>query len=189
MTASRLADIAASLFAEDVDIPSAATSWSEAEAIAYFESGGTTAPSVLETAPVEAGIASKTSPLSIGRPMVWWSRADATISTSAYVDAHAGREKVSRVRLFHDIAGAVGEPGDLLALTGGWDYAVRVWRVQRPGSSTPLDLPDDVIAHIHSLTGAELLCELQHPDTRWVYDVDTCGYSHSGAALGLASIR
>lgn len=45
LTLAELEDIRADAFAEDVDIPAHATSWTREEALEYFENGGKSAPS------------------------------------------------------------------------------------------------------------------------------------------------
>lgn len=171
LTVERLTEIAAASFADDL-ADEASVSWSEAEVVAFFESGGAIRPSTLPTPPAIRPSKlplppSSTTPL-LGRPPLWWERAtsEETVLASSYLDAHARSETISRVRLFHDVEGAVGEPGDFLALSGGWDCVVRVWRVSRLASSEP----------------AEQLCELKHSDARWVYDLDSVGYIRDGAA-------
>ena len=168
LSETALAELAASVFAEDVGIPlPEALQWSEVEALRYFESGGADRPtSQSESADKSGDVAADTSPQPL---LAWWASGGAfvTFPTTAHIAA-ATSEKVSRVRLLHDTEGVVGEAGDLLAFSGGWDCTVRVWCVRRAAPS------------IASSTAGELLCELSHEQARWVYDLDTCGYIRHG---------
>ena len=174
LSLTELEEIRANAFADDIAIPRGAAYWTEVEALEFFDSGGTAVPKN------PANVATGEPGAEPYQPLFWHSRAESSESLAASaitsVEAHKS-EQVSRVRVFRDHLGAVGAPGELLAASGSWDCRVCVWRVGGTDG--------------RALTSPSLLCELNPPDNRWVYDVALCGYLRGGAsnrpALGLIS--
>ena len=179
LTLETLEIIRADAFADDVEIPAEAITWSKADAVAYFESGGvvvpkhadraTLAPSTVGDVPIAASVPSK--------PLLW-SNTDAfgTLSAAFSFNAHAD-QSVSRVRLFHDIDGVVAAPGEVVAISGGWDYHVRIWRIcDAAGNLTP-SVP-------------EAVCVPFGPE-RWVYDLAVVGLmgGETRPQLGIISVQ
>ena len=166
MHINRLEELRADCLADDIGIEDEMLSWSEAEVMAFFESGGVERPFHI----VPAQTTASNEPLP---PLIWWKEASqprSIFSHKVRVKAHS--DKISRVRLMHDECGTLGMPG-LVAVSGSWDYTVRLWRVggTGPGDESPVKL-----------------AELNHTDTRWVYDVATCGrVGDEGDSIGVIS--
>jgi len=100
----------------------------------------------------------------------------ASQAASSIEQAHHS-QPVSCVRLWRDEDGSLGARGQLLAVSGSWDCAVRVWRVAvgEEAGEEAAGAPADAAAALATLAveGAE----------RWVYDVMPVSLSGGGLAV------
>lgn len=128
-TPARIAEIQLECMADDVPPLDEMQSWSETAVTVYFESGGTTRPAE----PAPASVSSSAAPPKPRwpPPMPSWLAAEQRVASqaaSSIEQAHHS-QPVSCVRLWRDEDGSLGARGQLLAVSGSWDCAVRVWRV------------------------------------------------------------
>jgi len=176
-TPARIAEIQLECMADDVPPLDEMHSWSETAVTVYFESGGTTRPAE----PAPASVASSAAPPKPRRrpSMPSWLAAEqraASQAASSIEQAHHS-QSVSCVRLWRDEDGSLGARGQLLAVSGSWDCAVRVWRVAA-GEEAGEEAAGAAVD-----AGAALATLAVEGAERWVYDVMPVSLSGGGLAV------